>query len=522
MPDAAYAELIEALGEENVSREPAVLDGYAFQSFQNRTPDYPWISRPVAVALPGNAEEVREVILTCNRHGMKFKALSTGWGAWAGPATDNVVQIDLRRMDRILEIDTDNMYAVVEPYVICAQLQAETLKRGLNAHIIGAGSNTSALASATSFGGYGATGLATGWSGRNILGVEWVLPSGEILRLGSLGSGGDWFCGDGPGPSLRGIMRGWLGAAGGLGVFTKCALKLYPWPGPAQPHVEGSGVDMQAEVPETLRTYMCVFPDASSFADAGYRICDAEIGYMLCKHAHGSMIAVLMPRLLRKLAGRRHLKEALDAAAHQFQVILLGNSLEDLELQEDTLRAIMDETGGVLVDLSRVEPMHRMVWWSFIRNSLTPAAFRAGGSFTTTFGSSESFDHAMRQAARGDELKRPYVEKGLFFDDLGWNAWGGMYEGSGHYSHQEVIVMFDPRDRRSAEAVVEFSRECLEAEAEESLGIGIPTPELNLHERLGPLSCNYHVWQGRIKKALDPEDLSESSCYIPPGSPGGE
>jgi hypothetical protein len=157
-----------------------------------------------------------------------------------------------------------------------------------------------------------------------------------------------------------------------------------------------------------------------------------------------------------------------------------------------------------------------MVWWSFIRNSLTPTAFRAGGSFTTTFGSSESFDHAVLQARRGDELKRPYVEKGLFFDDLAWNAWGGMYEGSGHFGHQEVIVMFDPRDRRSAEAVVEYSRECLEAEARESLVIGIPTPELTLHDRLGPLACNYHLWQGRIKKALDPEDLSESSCYIPP------
>jgi len=514
--EQAYSEFVEALGAENVSREPAVLDGYAFQSFQNRTPDYPWINRPVAVVLPGSTEDVREVVLICNRHGLKFKALSTGWGAWAGPASEDVVQVDLKRMDRILDIDTRNMCAVVEPYVICAQLQAETMKLGLNAHIIGAGSNTSALASATSFGGYGATGLATGWSGRNILGAEWVLPSGEILRMGSLGSGAGWFCADGPGPSLRGIMRGWLGAAGGLGVFTKCALKLYPWPGPAQPRVEGSGGDMQAEVPDTLKTFDCVFPDAASFADAGYRICDAEIGYMLCKHAHGSMVAVLMPRLLRKLHGRCHLKTALDASAHQFQVILLGNTREDLAVQEDTLRAIVDDCRGALVDLSRVGPAHRMVWWSFIRNSLTPTAFRAGGSFTTTFGSSESFDHAVLQARRGDELKRPYVEKGLFFDDLAWNAWGGMYEGSGHFGHQEVIVMFDPRDRRSAEAVVEYSRECLEAEARESLGIGIPTPELNLHERLGPLACNYHLWQGRIKKALDPEDLSESSCYIPP------
>ena len=49
------------------------------------------------------------------------------------------IQFDLRRMDKILEIDEKNLFAVVEPYVICAQLQAEAMKRGLNINIIGAG-----------------------------------------------------------------------------------------------------------------------------------------------------------------------------------------------------------------------------------------------------------------------------------------------------------------------------------------------------------------------------------------------
>lgn len=189
--DEDRRELEDALGEENVSREPAVLDGYAFQSFQNHTTDFPWIPRPAAVVLPGSTAEVQAVVRTCNRHGLKFKALSTGWGAWAGPGEEGVVQIDLRRMDRILEIDEKNMLAVVEPYAVCAQVQAEAIKRGLNLHIIGAGSNTSPLASATSFDGYGATGLATGYSGRNLLAVEWVLPDGEILRLGTWGQGRD-------------------------------------------------------------------------------------------------------------------------------------------------------------------------------------------------------------------------------------------------------------------------------------------------------------------------------------------
>jgi glycolate oxidase len=218
-------ELEGAVGADNVSTDPGVLDGYAFQSFGNISDNVPWIHRPVAVVLPSTVEEVQAVIKACGRHNLQFKAFSTGWGAHGGPGSDGVVQIDLRRMNRILDIDEKNMMAVVEPYVICAQVQAEALKRGLNLHIIGAGCGTSPLASCTSMDGTGWTGLSTGYNSRNVLGVEWVLPDGEVLRLGSPGNGLGWFCGDGPGPSLRGIMRGLFGARSALGVFTKCAIK---------------------------------------------------------------------------------------------------------------------------------------------------------------------------------------------------------------------------------------------------------------------------------------------------------
>ena len=67
---------------------------------------------------------------------------------------------------------------------------------------------------------------------RNVLGVEWVLPTGEILRLGTAGTGAGWFSADGPGMSLQGLMRGQWGAMGALGVVTKVAAKLYDWCGP--------------------------------------------------------------------------------------------------------------------------------------------------------------------------------------------------------------------------------------------------------------------------------------------------
>lgn len=76
--DEAYKELEEAVGPDNVSRHPAVLDSYAFQPFENHE-SMPWCPRPVAVALPSTTEEVSEVIKACNRHTLKHKAFSTGW-----------------------------------------------------------------------------------------------------------------------------------------------------------------------------------------------------------------------------------------------------------------------------------------------------------------------------------------------------------------------------------------------------------------------------------------------------------
>ena len=127
-----------------------------------------------------------------------------------------------------IEIDEKNGIAIVEPYVIHAQLHAEAIKRGWSCNIIGAGSSCSVVAAACAYSGIGAGTMWMGGNAENVLGMEWVTLSGEIVRNGSLGSGDGWFCGEGPGPSVRGIMRGTLGSRGGMGVYTKCAVRSGP------------------------------------------------------------------------------------------------------------------------------------------------------------------------------------------------------------------------------------------------------------------------------------------------------
>ncbi|MFC2003668.1 FAD-binding oxidoreductase [Chloroflexota bacterium] len=208
------------VGSENVSEEPAILESYSFYYLQELvkggtgTRLLPWT--PGAVILPGSTDEVQAIIKVCNQFKIKSKAQSSGWGPWDGYEQADTLIIDLRRLNRILEIDSKNRYAVVEPYVSWAQLHAETMKLGLTFSMAGVGSHCSVLASYTAGLGMGPGNWSMGVTEKSVLGVEWVLPNSEILRLGSLGSGDGWFCGDGPGPSLRGLLRGEYGAMGGV------------------------------------------------------------------------------------------------------------------------------------------------------------------------------------------------------------------------------------------------------------------------------------------------------------------
>lgn len=509
MTDDTYGEMESVVGEENVSREPAILDSYAFQSF-HRTEPGSWVHRPVAVVLPGTTGEVQQIVKICNRNKVSYKAHSTGWGAHSGPGKEGVLQIDLRRMDRVLEIDEENMYVVVEPYAICAQVQAELMKHGLNLHIIGAGSSTSPLAACTSHMGMGWSGVSMGYSGRSVLGVEWVLPDGELLRLGSLGSGSGWFCGDGPGPSLRGIMRGWAGYDGGLGVFTGAAIKTFNWPGPPEPEVEGLLFDAKTEVPDNFKVYMCFFPDYERWADAYYKIGEAEITYIMAKNPIGAALWAFAPHLARKIADMPALKTALKAAQHGCQLMVAANSTGDLEYQEKTLRKIIDETEGVL--LEAFPPFESMIWWSMVRVSIIQAIFRPGGNFFVGFGGDESVDNTVLQAKFGEKIKQDFIDKGLIYDDLADVMWGGLYE-QGLFNHQEEVMIFNARDPRQAKAPEEFAKACARTAVEEHLGgIGFALfGGEKMHDLFSPVTSDYYQWEKKIKETWDPDDLSNQT-----------
>ncbi len=112
LKDETYDSLRKIVGEENITRDPGILDTYAFQwgeelrKVKSSQKPERFGQRPLAVLLPASTEEVQAIVRLCNEHDLKFKALSTGLGRWAGVSSSRAIQIDLRRMNRILQVDS--------------------------------------------------------------------------------------------------------------------------------------------------------------------------------------------------------------------------------------------------------------------------------------------------------------------------------------------------------------------------------------------------------------------------------
>ncbi|TFF89117.1 MAG: FAD-binding oxidoreductase, partial [Promethearchaeota archaeon] len=343
-----YQEFANIVGTENIDDSAPVREVYAYNWCQEifnymhdkSGPLSPFSDVPKAVLLPSTTEEVQQIVKLCNKYKIMIKAQSTGLGPWNQPSSSNSIILDLRRMNHIVKIDAKNLYCVVEPYVSGAQLQVEIMKHGLNCHMPGAGPMASPLASATSMNGPGFTSPHTGHSSRNMLAVEWVLPDGEILRLGSLGqkNNPDWFHGDGPGPSLRGIMRGWAGAKSGLGVFTKVAVKLFPYPCSTDFKVSGCSPNYDFEIPDFIRVYIIDCKNFKKLEEAMLRIEEEEVSFM-CSYLSAFAVMAIFSNSIETLMD----KIALGNLKAPLVVIIAARTEREFDYKQKAMDLALDE-----------------------------------------------------------------------------------------------------------------------------------------------------------------------------------
>ena len=538
--DEAYAALEDIVGMKNVSRNPAVMDSYAFQWLAElvRPELSHFMPRPVAMVMPGSTEEVQAIVKLANKYKIKVKPHSTGWYHWAAPMYDDkdTMQLDMRRMNAI-EIDEKNGIAIVEPYVIHAQLHAEAIKRGWTCNIIGAGCSCSVVAAACAYMGMGPGAYYMGGHAENVLGMEWVTPSGEIVRNGSLGSGDGWFNSEGPGPSVRGVMRGALGQRGGLGVFTRCAVKLVHWSGRTDWPVTGTVPAYRLPLDETMRAYTLAAPTWDAWADLYYKIYDNELGFIFHRQFNlaGADLApafwLMYNDPTKKLSDvpamveEPGMAELTEEMRISFQIMLAGRSKADIQLQDEILDDILTECGCWKVErfcdtdmaeftnvyLNRLGHKHINFVWAggYIGSWMqigTPDWVK-GYIPTGIAGLARDAKDGNLVQCGGDAMMGP----------------GSAYPGGGLVG-LEQFVSYDPNDEASTRAGIKHMEDAIT----DALAIGYPPGKEAMYLEMGHSDDRTFkkwaaakqpftfIFQRKIKEYFDPNDIGDRMYnYIP-------
>ena len=177
---------------------------------------------PDAVVYPANAEEVRQTVLLANRHRFPVvpRGAGTGFSGGSLPVRGGVV-LSTERMDRIVSIDTENLYAVVEPGVVTETLKAAAKERGLFYPPDPASLKFSTIGGNIAECAGGMSAVKYGVTRDYVLGLEAVLGTGELLRTGVA--------------TAKGVVgydltRMLVGSEGTLGIVTRATLRLLPHP----------------------------------------------------------------------------------------------------------------------------------------------------------------------------------------------------------------------------------------------------------------------------------------------------
>jgi glycolate oxidase len=174
------------------------------------------------VVLPANTAEVSRIVRACVTRRVPFvpRGAGTGYTGGAVPLHGGVV-ISLERMNRILEIDEPNLVAVVEPNVINGDLQAAVEARGLFYPPDPASVAISAIGGNVAENAGGPRAFKYGTTKQYVLGLEAVLPTGEIIDTGGK------VVKNVVGYDLTHLL---VGSEGTLAIITKVILRLLPKP----------------------------------------------------------------------------------------------------------------------------------------------------------------------------------------------------------------------------------------------------------------------------------------------------
>ena len=320
-------ELEKIVGPANFFTTPTALITYSHDATQQES--LPW-----AVVQPTTTREVSEILALANweRIPVVPRGAGTGMSGGSVPVCGGIV-LSCERMNRIIEIDEDNLVAVVEPGVITGNLQIEVESRGLFYPPDPASHDTSTIGGNVAECAGGLRAVKYGVTKDYVLALEVVLPAGEIINTGARTM-----------KSVAGydLTKLFVGSEGTLGVATRITLKLLP-------------------LPETVRTISAFFTDIRGAVRAVSEIMKSRI----------------IPRSLEFVdkaalnAVETYLSEDLSGGAAAMLIIEVDGPSETTEREAGRIVEILTKLDALRVNRAESDQEREHLWKA--RRALSPA-----------------------------------------------------------------------------------------------------------------------------------------------------
>ena len=304
--------LSRIVGSEHVLAGSDIGDAYTHDEALSATPVV-----PAFVVCPGTSAQVSAVarIADERRVPLTARGSATGLSGAAIPIPNGIV-VSFERMNEILEIDAHNQVAVVEPGVTLEQLDEVTAARGL-VYPVYPGEYTASLGGNVATNAGGMRAVKYGVTRHQVLGLEAVLASGDVIRTGGK------FVKATTGYDLTQLI---IGSEGTLALVTEAILRLYPRPG------------HQA-------TVLAPFPSLDDVTRAVPAIIESGVGPLILEYIDVLTMAAITAHAGLDLG----VPSAVKDRAVAYLVVMVENAHAD-RLEQD-----VEQLGGQLTDLGALD-----------------------------------------------------------------------------------------------------------------------------------------------------------------------
>ena len=312
------ARLAEVLTERHLAFGDAIGDDYTHDEALTGTP-----VRPLAVARPASTAEVAAIVRVCDELQVPLTARGAGTGLSGActPRADGIV-LALERMNEIVEIDTENYVAVVQPGVTLEQLDAALAPLGL-VYPVYPGENSASLGGNVATNAGGMRAVKYGVTRHQVLGVEAVLANGDVIRAGGK------FVKATTGYDLTQLI---IGSEGTLAVVTEATLKIYPRP-------------------QHSATLLVPFASVGAVAAAVPDIVRSGVNPLVLEYVDGGGLATLAANVGLDLG----VAADVAAAAQAYLIVVLEQHVES-RLEEDVATLADQLTGLGAIDVYVLPP----------------------------------------------------------------------------------------------------------------------------------------------------------------------